>query len=113
MHEMVKQTGSWLKSWGLNLIMTILLGTIAWGGKVGIDLIREFVKEQKEINIKQQEFNAQISEKSAIQKNNCEINREIIQAINETNLEQGQMLLQHGEQIIENKTNIRNLLNNL
>ena len=103
---MTKVTGNWVRDNYWNILVTTLLGIIAFFIVRDYNRNETFQKEQLQLNTEIVKAVVKLQEQN-------ETDRAMIILNSDVNTDQGRELIQHGEQIVENKTNIRSLINTL
>lgn len=101
----VDRSKTWLQRNGFNIIITLLLGIITYGGREAVGVVKDFIKSQNEINKTQNMINLEVRDRT----NECFRAAELMKSVNETNQEQGVVLMQHGEELIEHEVRIEHL----
>jgi len=103
------QSGNWVHKWGLNLVVITLLGIITFGGREAIVLAKDMIKEQKEINIKQQDFNIEILKQTIRNEDNVDDAFNLINSVDGTNEDQGKKIMDFSDRIVKVEKDIEHL----
>ena len=101
----MKKSGNWIRDNSFNLIITLLLGIIAYGGREGIQFIKTSIENQNQINVRQGEFNLMIIKKSVTHDGAVEM----MKSVNSTNETQGTTIMNNCNKITEHEVRIKHL----